>query len=132
MGDENTKNRVHNWISQAQNDVLWGKSSFRDNFWAQTCFISQQAAVKALKALAFHLGFDLVKTHSLWKIAQKININGDIAEYSKVLDQYYITGRYPDALPDCAPYELFTKKQAEDAIQMSEKILERVMNELAK
>ncbi len=115
--------RSHDWLSQAQNDIKWGESSFSQGFYAQTCFISQQAAEKALKAYAYLLGYDLVKSRSVRLIAQKLNINDEIEEAAKVLDQYYITARYPDSLPYGAPFESFTKRQAEEALSFAKRIV---------
>jgi len=35
---------------------------------------------------------------------------------AKELDLYYISGRYPDAFPAGAPFEMFTSEQAERAL----------------
>jgi HEPN domain-containing protein len=32
------------------------------------------------------------------------------------LDQHYVAARYPDALPGGAPYQVFSKKQASEAL----------------
>lgn len=41
---------------------------------------------------------------------------------SRYLDLYYISGRYPDAFPAGAPFEMITRQQAERALTAAEKI----------
>jgi len=109
-------NRYQDWLRQAENDLEWANHSMRGGFFAQTCFVAQQAGEKALKALAYHTGFDVIRTHSLFQIVRTLEINGDLEKYAKELDLYYISGRYPDAFPGGAPFEMFTEEQAERAV----------------
>ncbi len=46
------------------------------------------------------------------------------------LDQYYLSGRYPDALPSGAPYEVFTIEQAEEALKLAERFVFRAREEI--
>ena len=39
--------RYRDWLRQAENDLLWAEHSLAGGFWAQTCFVAQQAAEKA-------------------------------------------------------------------------------------
>ena len=43
-----------------------------------------------------------------------------------LLNQYYMATRYPDALPDNAPFEEFNEDQAEEAIDIAQRILSEV------
>lgn len=45
--------RVKDWLDQALNDLEWGQASAASDFHSQACFIAQQVAEKALKALAY-------------------------------------------------------------------------------
>ncbi|MBF0314650.1 MAG: HEPN domain-containing protein [Oligoflexia bacterium] len=123
--------RYEAWILQAINDLKWAEDSLKSGHFAQTCFISQQIGEKAIKALAFFRGNDLVKSHSIFKIAEALHINSEIAVIAKKLDRYYITTRYPDAIPDSGvPYEYFDISDAEEALQFSKHILDFVKKEL--
>jgi len=125
-------NRSKSWFKQAQNDLAWGKDSCKSGHYAQTCFISQQVSEKALKALAYHRNFDLVKSHSLAKIAKELGINGEIEKIAKKLDLYYIATRYPDSLPDMGvPSDYFDKDQADEALGFAEIILNKVKEEIS-
>lgn len=62
-------------------------------------------------------------THSLLKLCEALAINGKLREAAGHLDQYYLSGRYPDALPGGAPFEVFTPAQAKRAIRDAQTFL---------
>lgn len=113
--------------------MRWGWDSFASGHFAQTCFIAQQVGEKALKSLAFRRGFDAVKSHSIARVARELRIDGEIAQMATTLDLYYISARYPDALPDgMTPSEHFTRQTAEEALHFADRILQLVRSERAK
>lgn len=123
--------RYLSWLLQAESDLRSVKDLIKHSHFAQACFNSQQAAEKSLKALAFFRGADLVKSHSLATIAKDLNINGILASYASKLDLYYLTARYPDALPENAvPSENFDKTMAEEAIKMAQEFIDRIKKEI--
>jgi HEPN domain-containing protein len=115
-------NRHLDWLRQAENDLEWARYSLAGGFHAQTCFIAQQAGEKALKAYAFFRGFDVVKTHSLFQIVRDLGEDGDLKRHARELDVYYISGRYPDAFPSGAPFEILGEEQARRALTAAEEI----------
>ncbi len=119
-------NRWNDWLRQAEDDLLWAKNTLEMERYAQACFTAQQVGEKALKSLALNLGYDSIRSHSLREIAEALEINGDIADMAKRLDLYYISARYPDAFPSGAPFEYFTRVQAEEAVSFAEKIVAAV------
>ncbi len=122
--------RALDWLRQAENDLLWAEHSFVGGFYAQTCFISQQAEEKALKALCFHRSFDVIKSHSLYQIAMALEVDNEILDRAKELDLYYISGRYLKVFPAGAPFELFTAKQSEAALNSARFIPQWVQHEM--
>jgi len=50
------------WLRQAENDFAFAELGAREGFFAQACFVCQQAAEKALKALHYLRGERLVLT----------------------------------------------------------------------
>ena len=118
--------RAGDWLAQAGNDFEWATSSFHQGHFAQTCFVCQQVAKKALKALALLRGYEAARGHSVTEIAKALGINDEILNAGRRLDQYYITARYPDAVPSGAPFELFTRDQAKEALGFAECVLIRV------
>ena len=118
--------RYRDWLRQAENDLEWVHHSFSGGFFSQTCFIAQQAAEKALKALCFRRGFDVVKTHSLFPIVRSLEEDGELEQNARELDLYYIAGRYPDAFPSGAPFEVLTRDQARQALGAAEAVVAQV------
>lgn len=116
-------NRYRDWMNQAENDLLWAQHSYDGQFFSQTCFIAQQASEKALKAYCFTKGFDIVRTHSLYQIIKNLKENGILEKNARELDIYYISARYPDALPSGAPYEIITEEQASRALQAAREMI---------
>jgi len=123
-------NRAGDWLRQAIDDLAWAADTLRGGRFAQACFVCQQAAEKALKAIAFARGFDRVRGHSILKVAKALGIDGEIEAAARKLDLYYMTTRYPDALPSGAPFEFFDKSQAEDALRLATAIVDRARNEV--
>jgi HEPN domain-containing protein len=119
------------WLRQAEDDLKWAKHSLTGGFCAQTCFVAQQAGEKALKALCFSRGYDVVKTHSLYQIVQVLEEDGPLKECARELDLYYISGRYPDAFPGGAPFEILTREQAERALKAALEIFQIVSGRIA-
>lgn len=111
------RDRAGDWLAQAQDDLRCAESNLRGGFFAQCCFICQQAAEKAVKSIAFHRGAKAAHSHSLVKLCEELALNGALREAAGILDQYYVSARYPDALPGGAPFQVFSKSQAEDSVQ---------------
>jgi len=117
------KNRSFDWLRQAQDDLRFARAAHRDRFFAQTCFICQQASEKALKSILYFRGARTVLSHSLHKLCDELNINDELAKAARILDQYYISARYPDALAEGTPSEVFTREQSEQSLEYAERFL---------
>lgn len=122
--------RYQDWLNQAQNDLLWADHSFNGAFYSQTCFIAQQASEKTLKAYCFSKGYDIVRTHSLFQIIKNLGENGSLEKHARELDLYYISARYPDALPSGAPFEIITEEQAAKALHSAREIYSIIQKRL--
>jgi len=123
------QNRYKDWLKQAENDLVWAIDSMKAGHYSGACFVSQQVSEKALKALAYYRGADLVKSHSIHEIARELGINGELLSAAARLDQYYITPRYPDAVPAGAPFELFSQEQSLEAINYAKLFIHAVKKE---
>lgn len=124
-------NRYLDWLHQAENDLRWAEHSLAGKFFAQTCFISQQAGEKALKSYCFFKGFDMIRTHSLFQIIKSLQENGTLEQNARELDLYYISARYPDAFPDGAPFEIITNDQAIRALASAREIYRIIRERMA-
>ncbi len=121
--------RAKSWWIQAKDDFRFAESALKEGFFSQCCFICQQASEKALKSILYKRGAKLVLTHSLFQLCEALGINGDLKRAAGLLDQYYISARYPDALPGGAPSELFSRDQAEGALRNASLFLAAAQSE---
>lgn len=123
-------NRAQDWLDQAGNDLQWGRASAESGFHAQACFIAQQVAEKALKALAYHRGAEFVRGHSVAVVCRELDIDGELEAAALRLDQYYIPTRYPDAQPAGAPFRFFSKAQSSEALAFATLFVEKAAAEM--
>lgn len=121
---ESSKEAIR-WWKQAQNDYEYARHGFEGGFYAQVCFQCHQICEKAIKAVHFgKLRKRIVLGHSLIKLAEPLRLDEAVVSDLSVLDQYYIPTRYPNGLPDGSPFEVYTRKQAEAALEISKSILD--------
>ena len=96
-------NEAQRWLRQAEDDLGAGEVLRDGGFHAQACFMSQQAAEIALKALHYLGGARHVLGHSVVELlaglVEKHPELGSMTEVASRLDQYYVPTRYPNALP---------------------------------
>lgn len=126
-----SKEEAGRWLQQAEYDLDFAKRIFEQSFHAYTCFMCEQSAQKSLKSYLIFKGERYVWEHSIQKLAE-ICSNYDcefskVNEMGKILDKYYLTTRYPDAIaPPAIPYQSFTEKEAKEAIAMTDEIINLV------
>ncbi|MGA2547490.1 MAG: HEPN domain-containing protein [Rectinemataceae bacterium] len=124
------KSRARDWLRQAEEELAWAKDAYNVKRWASVCFTAQQVAEKSLKAIALARGALQVKSHSAREIAKTLDIDGELEEKARILDQYYITTRYPDAFATGAPFEYFVERQASDALEFALAFVDRARTEI--
>jgi HEPN domain-containing protein len=116
------------WLRQAENDLEFADLAVREGFHAQACFTAQQAAEKALKAIAYYLGERVVLGHSLVELIARLEARvpelQSFRELAGVLDQYYVPTRYPNGLPGGVPFEAYGREQAAVAVGGARRLLE--------
>src|SRR5713226_1032536 len=116
------------WLRQARSDLAFAEVGVREGYHAQTCFMCQQAAEKALKALHYLGGERLVIGHSLLELLRALLTQhpslADLEEAARRLDQYYVPTRYPNGLPGGTPADVFSKPQAAEALAQAKQFVE--------
>jgi len=116
------------WLRQAQDDYRFGRAALKGRFHAQACFIAQQVGEKAAKAVHYRLTGRPVIGHSVQFLLKRLNararVTDELVELGGQLDQYYVSTRYPDALPGIAPSDAFSAAQARSALRAAHKILQ--------
>ena len=115
------------WLRQAQDDYRFGRAALAGRFHAQACFIAQQVAEKAVKAVHYKLSGRPVIGHSVQALLKRLNARAQVTEelvtLGGELDQYYVSTRYPDALPGVVPSDAFSAAQARSALRAASRIL---------
>lgn len=124
------KQEASRWLRQAESDLELLDVIRTAGKHDTCCFLAQQAAEKALKAFLFFHGEELIFTHSVFRLcqmaAQYDPVWDALRDRIKQLDFYYVEARYPNALEDAIPAEFFTEKDAAQAIEMAELVLDSV------
>ena len=115
------------WLAQANDDLSFARWVLsEDRFFDKGCFVAQQAAEKALKAVCFLDGARNVIGHSLVELVERLAAAhpeiGALRDDARKLDRFYIPTRYPDGLPGGAPFESFVRSDLEQAVTTAEKI----------
>lgn len=119
------------WLAQAEHDFKVARHNFQAQHYSDTCFMAEQSAQKALKAYLLTRGKRFVWEHAIQSLAEMCQSYDeafkDLIEEGMILDRYYITTRYPDALaPPAVPYKSYTKKEGAQALRIAGKVLNLV------
>ncbi len=122
---------AHRWLRQAQEDLAAAKDVHEDERYNWSCFMSQQAAEKALKAVYLGRGEPVEWVHSCLALIQgdpEKRLAG-IPEFKKLenaardLDKAYIPSRYPNGVPHGIPSDFFTKEDSQQCLAQAEAIV---------
>ena len=130
------KREADRWWRQALSDFNLLSQVKKFGKYDTCCFLSQQTSEKALKAFLFFRGEELIFTHSIFKLCELAGKYEpeffDLRERVKLLDFYYVEARYPNAIEDVIPAEFYNEQDAEQAIRMTQTVIERVKRYLEK
>jgi HEPN domain-containing protein len=119
MSRESARARALLWWRQAAADLRASSVLAEAGEWSHSCFQAQQAAEKSLKALLAALLRELGgEAPQQW------------AAQARALDKLYAPTRYPDALGDAAPMDVFGPEDAERAMQAAKAFLDWAATEL--
>jgi HEPN domain-containing protein len=134
------------WVNQYNHDIDFARKAYGEGYYAWACFVAQQAAEKAAKALLIHLEMielDDLKTHNILKLVRHVpkallldqNVDIKTLEINAAeLSNKENTSRYPSFQPDDPQSPLtrpeYSPRETQQAIEQSEFIinnLERLM-----
>lgn len=133
MSKEKNKQEADRWLRTARDDldtavILKDKGKF-----AHSCFHSQQAGEKAIKAVWYFADAD-PWGHSIKKMIddlEQVDLSlyeclANLIRSGVLLDRFYIPTRYPNGLPDITPDQAFNQEDALECVKYAEKILKGV------
>lgn len=118
--------RYADWLKQGQRDLGHARRALEDGDYEWACFAAQQGAEKAVKALYQKAG-GVAWGHSVTSLLEALpdpwQVDDELLDAARELDKHYIPPRYPNAHPEGAPYEYYTKGEAERAIANADRVI---------
>lgn len=127
---------INNWLSQSLEDLNTAKNAYKTQYpkpLHTICYLSQQAAEKAVKATIIYVGFGdtLPKTHDisflLNQIVNKVDYLHNMFEHAKFLTDYGSFYRYPSEIPIDESISLNSIRYADEIYNWSISIVESNM-----
>ena len=97
----------------------------REGFFEWAAFTAQQAAEKAVKAVFQRMGavaWGRSVAGLLEELSKSFPVPEDLLDAASELDKAYIPSRYPDALPEGAPFERYRRPEAERLLAHAEAV----------
>lgn len=130
MSLEKYQNDGRRWLAQAEADLRAARASTLAGSHEWACFQAQQAGEKVLKAFWMHHAAD-PWGHSLLRLIDEFpeqNLRDSLLRpltgKARCLDKLYIPTRYPNGLPDLAPFQVYGEEDAGQGILAAQGILD--------
>jgi HEPN domain-containing protein len=118
------------WLARAEDDLSFAQLGFREKYFSQVCFLSQQVVEKSFKAFLLAKGRSYPRLHKVIELAKLcVELENDLDSLKnelKLLDEFYIPTRYPDAIPGGLPGGVPAAADAQMALETASKVLEFV------
>lgn len=127
-------NRSIDWLKQALRDLEHAIESREMGKHEWACFAAHQAAEKAVKALHLHLGQEVwghVIARLLRELPSEVRPGTALIEKARVLDNFYVPTRYPNAHAEGPPFEHYGPLQSKEAVDYAREIVEFVRSKMA-
>jgi HEPN domain-containing protein len=119
--------RSTDWMGQAKRDLEMAIQAMHAGFPEWACFIAQQAAEKAIKAVYQKKGgvaWGYSVADLLHGLEQEIAVPDDLSRPARNLDRWYVQARYPDGFPRGKPGDYVDREDGEDAIGGARRIIQ--------
>ena len=127
--------RVNDSFSHAKRNLENAKYEYDGVFYEFSCFLSQQSAEKAIKALYQKIGAEAFG-HSVTGLIQRFTFkekfDARMIDEAKELDKAYIPTRYPDSIPEGSPFMMYSADEAGRLMLYAGHIIERCESILSK
>jgi HEPN domain-containing protein len=122
--------RPRDWFRQAELDFAAASDSLDHHHFEWACFLAQQSAEKAVKALHESEGTE-AWGHSVAGLLAGLHGAPDpVMDAGRALDKHYIPTRYPNSHPEGAPGDLYTEREARQALVDASTVIEHVRSRL--
>ncbi len=124
MSKGSLRKEAARWLRQGGEDLQTAEILVRESRFPQACFLAQQAAEKAVKAVLIAADRD-PWGHSISRLVA----DGDLPELVPFLDdaldldKFYIPTRYPNGLPELIPQEAYRERDGRQALDAAARLL---------
>lgn len=127
MSVSRNRHQANVWLQTAIEDMTAARALREVGSHALSCFLAQQVAEKAVKAL-WHVTDQEPWGHSVIQLLEEFTLRESLDlktwfECARSLDQLYIPTRYPDSLPGITPGQAYGPTDSERALACAELIL---------
>ncbi|MCR4397344.1 MAG: HEPN domain-containing protein, partial [Firmicutes bacterium] len=114
------------WLRFAFEDLKMARLALSEQIFNQACFHAQQCAEKALKGIILSARRPVPRTHKLADLAALLEgrLPEDLLPRIVLLDRFYTTTRYPDALPGYLPEGLPGREESEEAVSAAAELFD--------
>lgn len=122
--------RPEDWLRQAELDLSAARTAESGGHFEWASFLAQQSAEKAVKAVHESTGTE-AWGHSVSALLGPLDpVPESVVEAAKGLDKHYIPARCPNSHPEGAPGDLYTRRDAAQALADAQTVLEHVRSRL--
>ncbi len=121
MSLDKNRHEAERWLQTAKEDIQAAQILLDGGLYAHACFLAQQSAEKAVKAMWYFLDMD-PWGHSIQRLVSEFPLAEVLSDFDRwvqraaYLDRFYIPTRYPNGLPDLTPEQSYFQEDAERAI----------------
>jgi HEPN domain-containing protein len=116
--------RSRDWLAQAEQDLQAAASLAQAGHHEWACFVCQQAAEKAVKAVHLARGQESWG-HRVARLLEELrDAPADLIEIGRSLDAFYIPTRYPNGHPEGAPFEQYGPLQSGEARRLARQVVD--------
>lgn len=121
---------IDRWLVFAREDLRMAELALAEGIFNQVCFHAQQCVEKAIKGWLEQQGRAPPRTHRMADLLVLLppDLMGDLGDALRLLDRFYISTRYPDALPGVLPGGMPRQRDAQEALDLARSALQRVEN----
>jgi HEPN domain-containing protein len=131
---EQQRRQAGRWTRQAAHDLADGRYAAEGSRHALSCFLSHQAAEKAVVGYLYARGAEQVWGHALSDLcedAMALDPSFDLVKSNAaLLDKHYLGARYPSTLPGGVPAEAYDEHDSARALAIAEEVLRFVSDRL--
>ena len=118
------------WLTQADADLAAAHANAEQDRHALACFLSHDAAVKAVKGFLYKQGAEMVwgdHLSDLCEDAMAFDPSFDfVKSVAALLDKHHLGARNPDAIAGGVPAEIYNSTDSENALSIATEVLNTV------